>query len=455
LGAEIPQFSKPLLAACIGLAIVALLWLRTRHQAKSLRRALAKQEQQLRTLNDQLHHAHRMEAVGILAGSIINNLNNLLSVITGHVRMAIHDLPPDANAQLELRHVVSTTDVAREMLKEISDFYRQANQASKPTALLPVVRDTVKLLRDILPSSMSVTADLQPVGPVLASPTGVQQILMNLCSNSVNAIAGRQGLVEINLAETTINEPVAAIPNELKPGSYVCLSVKDNGRGMNAETLDRIFDSYFSDDQSNKKMGIGLSTVHRILEDHEGVTIVNSQLGRGTSFDIYFPLIAWSLPSSESDTTQTLDCGASPIEAETASDAGVPQVGRCLTVLLVDDEEVVAKVLAHGLKRLGYRVIVHTDCRTAFADFSATPELFDIVVTDQIMPHMSGVKLTRKIHEIRPRIPVILLTGFRDSFNEIQAREAGIEDFILKPFSHRDLANLIDRLVLRENSGRA
>jgi CheY-like chemotaxis protein len=357
--------------------------------------------------------------------------------------------------------------MASDLVREISDFYLQADQVRKPTDLRPVVRDTLKLIRDILPSSIELKTDLKHCGPVLASVTGVQQILMNLCSNSMHAMYRNKGVIEVSLREEKVEVRKVAIPHDLPAGNYVRLSVSDDGRGMNKETLDRIFESYVSDATNGSKMGIGLSTVSRILDEHKGASVVQSQVGRGTVIDIYFPLIAWQV---EPPADQPVDLA--PVAGELSSrlprhsyqdeQPGQPPPlevveGRdqpAATVLLVDDEEMVAQVMVRGLQRMGFRVVMHTDSRTALADFAETPGLFDVVVTDQIMPHMSGVRLTRKIHEIRADIPVVLFTGFRDSFNEEQAREAGVTEFLLKPSSHRDLADLISRLKLRKLSGR-
>jgi signal transduction histidine kinase/CheY-like chemotaxis protein len=439
---------------------------------RRLQQTLTQESEQLANilqLENQLIQARRMEAVGILAGGIVNNLNNLLAVIMGHTRMAKHELPPNSKAQEELDRVMKAGHMASDLVREISDFYRQADQARKPTDLLPVVRDTVKLLRDILPSTVTVISDLKPGGPVLVTTTGVQQMLMNLCSNSLNAMYRQQGTLEISLAEEVVTGWHKAAPQELGPGSYVRLSVRDDGKGMDKETLDRIFESYFTGNGDSDKMGIGLSTVYRILEDHDGVTIARSQIGRGTTFDIFFPLIAWSVstPATGPEAVTTDIEIAQPYLAPVTSLHGpnlndteftgqdtTETAGSKATVLLVDDEEMVCQVLTRGLQRLGYRVIAHSDSRKALADFAQTPDIFDIVVTDQIMPHMSGVRLTRKIHDLRADLPIILFTGFRDSFNENQAREAGVSEFMLKPSSHRDLADLIDRVVLRRNESR-
>jgi len=416
-------------------------------------------------LQNQLHQARRMEAVGLLAGSIVHNLNNLLAVILGHTRMAMHDLPQQAGVQEELERVTKAGHMASDLVKEISDFFRQADQARKPTDLVPVVRDTLKLLRDILPANVEIRTNLAPsCGPVLATATGVQQILMNLCSNSVQAIARNQGAIDVSLGEEKVKGWHRAFPQELGPGTYLKLSVQDDGCGMDPATLDRIFDSYYTDADNGSKMGIGLSTVTRILADHDGVTVPQSQVGRGTRFDVYFPLIAWSVEApaliekpvtvAGLDGHRVVEGHREPMSTTARLRAEAKATGETrATVLLVDDEEMVAQVTTRGLQRMGFRVITHTDSRKALADFVQTPDVFDVVITDQIMPHMSGVRLTRKIRDVRPDIPIILITGFRDSFNELQAREAGVLEFVLKPTSYRDLADLIERVLLRRMEG--
>jgi signal transduction histidine kinase/ActR/RegA family two-component response regulator len=454
-------------AMVLSALVPVLIWAlyRTRGAQRDLRARLEENEEARKLLVGELSQARRMEAVGILAGSIVNNLNNLLAVILGHVRIAGNDLPPGSASREELDRIAKAGHMASDLVREISDFYLQADQARKPTDLGPVVRDTLKLIRDILPSTIIIKSELNDCGPVLASVTGIQQVLMNLCSNSMHAMYRNSGTLEIILAEEMVTAERPAVPHQLEPGSYARLTVRDDGRGMDSGTLGRIFDSYFTGTQNGTKMGIGLSTVSRILEDNDGVTVVHSQVGEGTSFDLFFPLIAWKVEESTEPPAPLLRVvGSRPGRRvgeafpEPAPHPHPPKPAvttePAATVLFIDDEEMVAQVMSSGLQRQGFRVITHTDSRMALADFSQTPEIFDVVVTDQIMPHMSGVRLTRKIHEIRPDLPVILFTGFRDSFHEEQAREAGVVEFMLKPGSHRDLADLIRRLVRKKMSGR-
>ncbi len=445
----------------IVIGIMNLRLKKTRLQNSSL-------QKEIDQLRNQLNQAQRMEAVGILAGSIVHNLNNLMAVILGHTRMAMHDVKPDSTAHEELERVVNAGHMVSDLVSEISDFYRQADQARKPSSLAPIIHDTLKLLRDILPPTVKINETLDPdCGPVLATTTGVQQVLMNLCTNSMQAMYRSQGTLDVSLEKARVDDWHKAQPMDLGPGSYAKLTVRDNGRGMENDTLDQIFESYFTKNKNGNPMGIGLSTVYRILEDHDGVAIANSQVGQGTCFDIYFPLIAWGVNMQDDHSKVEEVEAASPALAVVQGSfngakevqaivprKGAPTPGTArATILLVDDQEMVANVLTRGLQHLGFRVIKHTDSRRALADFLQTPDIFDVLVTDQIMPHMSGVHLTRKIHAVRNDLPVILTTGFRDSFNEQQARDAGVTEFLLKPASHRDMADLIERVMLRHMKG--
>lgn len=456
------------LLSVVLLVVVVLLW---RSRQGKISQSRVHQDKSDR-LELQLAQAQRFEVVGIMAGSIVHNLNNLMSVILGHTRMAIHDLPDDTAAKKDLQQVIKAGHMAADLLNEISDFNRQAEQALKPTDLSALLRDTLKFLRDILPSTITITEDIpERCEPVMASTTGVQQVLMNLISNSVQAIGKAPGMIEVSLSPCVIEKWHQASPQDLGPGSYIKLTVKDTGSGMDTETLNHIIQSYFESPPDTTRLGLGLNTVFRILGEHDGVTIPTSMAGKGTSFDIYFPRIAWQVAAGKS--ALPAESATGPIIDETPLDEVkkqempglhllphttthkgtapvTPPPGKEIaTILLVDDEEMVARVSSIGLRKLGYRVVKHTDSRRALADFVETPGIFDAVITDQIMPHMSGVRLARKIHEIRADLPVILMTGFRDSFNEQQALEAGISQIVLKPTSHRDLAELIEKVRLR------
>ncbi len=443
-----PLLFTLIVVLCLALAAQFFVLRRYRRQLKAQQESSRREEELISGLRTRLSQAQRLEAVGIYAGSIIHNLNNLLSVILGHIRLVESASETGADDREELQKAMAAGHIAGDLLADLSKFYRQADLGRKPTALLPVVRDTVKLLADILPTTISLKTDLQPCGPVLASLTGIQQVLMNLCSNAAQAMSQNQGEILVSLNEEVVARPVDALPRKLTPGSYVRLRVKDNGRGMDQKSLEKILNSYYGDNPASENPGLGLATVCRLVDSMHGVAIPHSQAGSGSTFSIYFPLIAWSIPPVDD-----------PLELP-ADDPAILEISTSdkndsVRILLVDDEEMVAEVLSRGLRRLGHHVTTVTDSRRALEIFARKSRDFDVVITDQIMPHMSGVRLVRELETIRPGMPVILTTGFRDSYHERQAREAGVREFILKPCSHLDLAQAIARLGLRRLEGHA
>lgn len=442
-----PGTSTSMLVAVAGLlgaacAVAGVLLVRERRHARRAAARIKRRNTEIERLRQQLLDARRLEAVGILAGGIVNNLNNLLSAMLGGARLASHEanLPPPARQEID--RLLKAGQQAADLVRELADFYRDADQARRPQDLLPVVRDTVKLLQDIVPTTVDVRADLKPCGPVLATSAGVQQAIMSLGSGAVQALGAAGGRVTVRLAERRLERPSPAQGTTLAPGAYACLSFEvaaaDRGAALPID-------------------GAALAALCDQLGDQGILKATTASTGDSHACDLWFPLIAWRVASDQETAITTVQrvapAPAEPEPSEPEAPAAVTGPPRA-TVLLVDDEEMVAQVLARGLRRLGYRVVTHLDSRTALADFTQTPNLFDIVITDQIMPQMSGVRLAQRIHEIRADIPVALCTGFRDSFNEQQAREAGVADFILKPTSHRALAAVIDRHVLKRMEGR-
>jgi two-component system, cell cycle sensor histidine kinase and response regulator CckA len=417
------------------------------------RRRAAAAETEAETLRDQLQRAQAMEALGILAGSIVHNLNNLLTAILGHARLAMDDLDVKHPIQRNLEQILRAGEAAGALTREILDFELRAEQERQPLRLQGIVRETVKLLRDILPETVEISTRLDPsCGPVLASPPQVQQLLLSLCSNAYHAMPRYRGTISILLEVAEITQLREAVPRPLEPGAYVRLSVLDDGRGMNTQTLTRIFEPYFSGREPRRGAGLGLTTVKRILEAHEGAAIPHSQPGQGTRIDIFFPVIAREVRPAATD--RPAAAIGSPRPSAAAPRGGEPDeqiagraTGQAARVLLVDDEELVANMLRVGLERLGYTVTTRAGGPQGLAAFVEAPESYDVVVSDQIMRGLTGVRLAREIHALRPLVPVILVTGFRDSVETDRATLAGVVEVLEKPLSHRDLAAAIERAL--------
>ncbi len=419
------------------------------------RRQHARLEAQTDSLREQLQRAQRMEALGILASSIVHNLNNLLTAILGHARLAMDDLDRRHPAQRSLEQVVRAGQTAGELTREILDFEHTTDSERRPERLQAVVNDTVKLLRDLLPGSVELRTELDPAcGPVLASTSQVQQVLLSLCSNAYHSMHRHRGTVTIALSNAEITETREAVPQPLAPGMYVRLSILDDGRGMDAQTLERIFEPYFSGREPRRGAGLGLTTVKRILAAHDGAAISQSQPGHGTRFDIYFPVVVREVQRGDAAT------GAPPAGVESGPvDLPAPRQrrrgslharrapGTPVRVLLVDDEILVAGMLRTGLERLGYQVTSRAGGPQALATFVENPDAFDVLVSDQIMRGLSGEHLAREIVALRPGLPVILITGFRDSVEVDHAQANGINEVLEKPLSHHDLAAAIERVL--------
>jgi signal transduction histidine kinase/ActR/RegA family two-component response regulator len=422
-----------------------LAWLVFEHRQ---RRRSATAETEADRLRDQLQRAQAMEALGILSGSIVHNLNNLLTAILGHTRLAMDDLDVKHPTQRNLEQILRAGESAGALTREILDFELRAEQDRQPQRLQGIVLETVKLLRDILPRTVEIRTRLdQSCGPVLASPPQVQQLLLSLCSNAYHAMARYRGTISISLENAEIDQIRDAIPRPLEPGAYVRLSVQDDGRGMNAQTLTRIFEPYFSGREPRRGAGLGLTTVRRILEAHAGAAIPQSQPGQGTRIDIFFPVIAREVRPATRVASAATPTAPRPTLAAPASIPGEETAGRSARVLLVDDEELVANMLRVGLERIGYAVTTRAGGPQGLTAFAEAPESYDIVVSDQIMRGLTGVRLAREIHALRPAVPVILMTGFRDSVEQERATLAGVVEVLEKPLSHRDLAAAIERAL--------
>jgi signal transduction histidine kinase/CheY-like chemotaxis protein len=464
-------------------------WLRSRRPA-------AGDGEEAESLRQRLQRAQRMEALGILSGSIMHNLNNLLSVVLGQARLARDDVPADAPARASLEQVIRAGEAAAQLSREVDSYQSEADHARKPVRLQPVVRSTVKLLRDILPGTVEIVTDLDSgCGPVLASTTQVQQILMSLCSNAYHAMYRRHGRITVSMVQTEIEVPRPAVPHELAPGVYIRLSVADNGRGMDAETLGHIFEPYFSARAPQHGAGLGLTMVSRLLTANEGVTIPSSLPGHGTRFDLYFPLIARGLrprkpgparPEVVSEPVAPAAAAEEPAEAAAeaaaasgaeparegprppagpagpAPAAGDPDVAgeptsaprrgtsRPAHILLVEDDTMVAETVRSCLKRAGLEVTLYEDGAAAVAAFRADPGTYDLLLTDQFMQGLDGREVVAEVRRQRPRLPVILMSGHPEGIRPDDVVRLRVADTLAKPFSPARLLDAVRRALAEE-----
>ncbi|OKY75398.1 MAG: hypothetical protein BM485_09055 [Desulfobulbaceae bacterium DB1] len=379
-------------------------------------------------LQEQLRQAQKMEAVGTLAGGIAHDFNNVLSPIIGFTELSLTKIGPNHPISSDLAHVLQAAKRARDLVRQILSFSRQSSGERKPLQIHLIIKEALKLLRSSLPTSIeirrNITADS---GVVLADPTQIHQILMNLCTNAYHAMqATAAGVLAINLSRLTLDQSDSKTSVlGLAPGPYVKLVVSDTGCGMDRMIQDKIFEPYFTTKQKGEGTGLGLAVVHGIVKSYGGHISVYSEPGKGTAFHIYLPALA-----------------GEPSLVRSTLHEEIPR-GNGERILVVDDEQAIVSMQQKLLEGLGYQVKPFTDCEEAMKEIWTHPGDIDLIVTDMTMPRISGLDLAREVKSLRPDLPVILCTGFSELINEETARQCGIYRFLMKPVLTRDLAGAI------------
>lgn len=379
-------------------------------------------------LEELLRQAQKMEAIGTMAGGIAHDFNNILTAILGYTEMAIEDSPSGSQIVYQLEQVLKAGHRAKDLIKHILAFSRKDEVNRISLNLQQIINETISLLKAILPSTVIIKKDIDPTcGNVLADPTQIHQVLINLCTNSSQSMEKSEGNLEIILQRVEIDHQSIINSVELRPGTFIKLSVRDNGPGIPSTIIDRIFDPYFTTKKVGQGSGMGLAVVHGIVKSHDGIITVQSDPGKETVFEVYFPEIATEV-------------------APQATFFGDLQVGT-ERILLVDDEVLIADITGKRLERLGYQVVTETSSKIALELFLAAPDDFDLVITDQTMPHLSGAALAAELLKERLNIPIIMISGYSTNMSKEKAAEIGIKAFAMKPIAMHDLASII-RTVL-------
>ncbi len=377
----------------------------------------------------QLQQAQKMEAIGTLAGGIAHDFNNILSAVIGYTEIVLGDIAENTSQHRNLQEVLRAGNRARDLVNQILMFSRQTEKELKPVKINQIVIETLKLLRASLPTTIRIEPKLRSNSAVLADPTQIHQVLMNLCTNAAHAMREMGGLLKIELSDSILDSSFIEQHPYLSAGAYIKLRISDSGHGMEQKIVDRIFDPFFTTKERGEGTGMGLAVVQGIVKSHGGTITVDSAIGEGSSFDVYLPVI-----EHEADTD---------IRPKVIMPTGTEQV------LFVDDEKALAELGRQILKRLGYNVTTRTSSIEALELFMAQPDKFDLVITDMTMPNMTGDELAAKMMEIRADIPVILCTGYSERISKDKAHEIGIKEFVLKPIIMSDMA-LTVRKVLDE-----
>jgi len=399
---------------------------------------IARDVTERKLLESQLRQAQKMETIGKLAGGIAHDFNNILSAVMGYTDMAIRIAGDNIRLQNYLKQVFKAGERARSLVKQILAFSRQSEERLRPLKAGPITKEVLKLLRASLPATIEIRQDIRSdPDTVLADPTHIHQILMNLCTNAAHAMPERKGTLTVELVSERIEAGEVLLHHGLAPGMHLKLTVSDTGVGMDTGTMERIFDPFFTTKKPGDGTGMGLSVVYGIVKSYGGTITVKSEVGKGTEFSVYIPLLI----EADSEEREEIESGAA-----------VSGGKEC--ILFVDDEETLVELGKNMLSDLGYDVVGRTSSREALELFRAYPERFDLVVTDITMPNMTGLELTRKLLRIRPNIPIIGCTGFSEMITSEKAKSIGMEDLIMKPIIRRRIAEAIRHALNKRNNRR-
>jgi signal transduction histidine kinase/ActR/RegA family two-component response regulator len=389
-----------------------------------------------RRLEERSRQSQKMEALGTLAGGIAHDFNNILAIIMSYTQVALSRHEQRESVQDYLQEVLTASKRGKDLVQHILMFSRQHSAERSILQLHTVVQETLALLRASLPTTIDIHARINTVSDaVLANLTQLQQVIMSLCSNAEYAMRVWGGILELTLDVVDITPDVVANYPGLNPGAYVRLAVRDTGPGIPPAHLPRIFEPFFTTKEVDEGSGMGLAVAHGIVSSHDGAITVSSTLGEGTTFAIYLP--------------QQTPCLSEPALAEPRLASGQERI------LLVDDEADLASAAELLLNDLGYEVSVHSNASEALALFRTEADTFDLVITDQTMPELTGKALAEAVRAIRPDIPIILCTGYSHVIHAAQAEELGIDAFLMKPVDIDALAETIERVLSRVRAERA
>lgn len=383
-------------------------------------------------MEQQLIYSQKMESIGNLAGGVAHDFNNILSAVIGYTELAKAKLK-EGPVVKDLEKVLVASDRAKQLVRQILNISRKTQHNLVPVEVNTVVQEVLKLIRSSIPSTITIRQDIEEKsGTILADPTQIHQVLMNLCTNAYHAMRKTGGVLAVTLRQIHISEGDSMTRiNQLKPGQYLELVISDTGHGIPRELLSKIFDPYFTTKGKNEGTGLGLAVVHGIVKNFGGHISVYSEPGKGATFNIYLPRIESPHKTEEQSVSPTYPTGTE-------------------RALIVDDEELLTEMMKDMLESLNYSVTATTDSSHAAQAFEQSPESFDFIITDMTMPGMDGLELIKNVTQINPDIPIILCTGFSELIDGSKAESLGVKKFLMKPVLKQDLAISV-REVLDQN----
>jgi len=385
-------------------------------------------ERERAELEKQLFQLQKMETIGTLAGGIAHDFNNILTPILGYTDMALEELPVESNLRFDIEQINNAAHRGKDLVQQVLTFSREVDFENKPIQLQPIVTEALNLIKASFPPGVEINQQYdQKIGTVLADPTHIHQIMMNLCTNANHAMMKTGGILNVKLDAVKIDQKTAdKIPN-LKKGEYIRLTISDTGHGMDLKTKERIFEPFFTRKEVGSGSGLGLSVVHGIINNYGGAIVVDSTPGKGTTFMIY-------LPKYGSDALESDKSEKKPLKGDEY-------------ILFVDDEPEITFMGKKMLENLGYKVSISSNSISALEEFKKNPEKYSLLVTDQSMPNISGTELAIMMKKIRPELRVIIITGYADNLSDETLSQSGISEVILKPMILDDFSKVIRRVL--------
>jgi PAS domain S-box-containing protein len=380
-------------------------------------------EETLRESEEKLREGQKLEAIGKLAGGIAHDFNNILSAILGYAELSLEEVPADHAIRDYLDQIIKAGKRARDVVQQILAFSRKLDHERHPIYLQSTVEEILKLLKATLPSTIEIRTHINPAcGPVMADTTQMHQVILNLATNASHAMQEKGGVLSIELDPIELKDHLT---QELEPGNYTRLTIRDTGPGIEAEVQKRIFEPYFTTKSAGQGSGLGLAVVHGIIQSHGGAIMVESAPGQGATFQVYLPR-----------------CKENPAAASAPLTEIVEGKGN---ILLVDDEAAIVNLGSRALERLGYKVTGETRSTRALEMFLANPEYFDLVITDQTMPNLTGISLSQELWQIRPELPVIISSGFSEQITPDKVTGLGFRCLLPKPYTIAELARVVQQ----------
>jgi len=379
--------------------------------------ALARDISSRVNVEQELRQAQKMEGIGTLAGGIAHDFNNILTAIFGNIGLAKLKVGKSDPLNEHLESINTSAIRAKDLVQQILTFSRKTEHDKQPIRVDIVLKEAMKLLRSSIPTTIEIKEDIISKGIVLADQTQLHQIIMNLCTNAYHAMSEKGGTLSVALKNVDITPDDISMGIELNPGRYLQLNVSDTGCGMNQKTIEKIFEPYFTTKESGGGTGLGLAVVHGIVKEHGGHITVYSKPNQGTTFHVYLPAI-----KAEAKT-------------EKITSSADFLVGGTEHIMFIDDEESNSALAKEILTKYGYQVDIFTNGVQAWQEFQKQPDKYDLVITDMTMPSMTGTELAQKIIGIRPRLPIILCTGYSEITNREKSLAMGISEYMQKPMT--------------------